>query len=52
MKISVPLQAIIVHHGGQLDTFNLPHDESIFNKCCGNQSELLPRSGIISEVRN
>ena len=49
-KISVPLQAIIVHYGGQLDTSLLPHDESIFNDAAGINVSYFPR-GLITEIR-
>lgn len=51
-KISIPFQAIIVHHGGQLDTFDLPHDESLFNDAIGLRISYFPSSGAITEVRS
>ncbi len=50
-KISFPLQAIIVHHGGQLDTFALPHNESLFNDAVGIKISYYPSSSLISEIR-
>ncbi|HYV95163.1 MAG TPA: hypothetical protein VE978_25530 [Chitinophagales bacterium] len=51
-KISVPLQAIIVHHGGQLDTFDLPHDESLFDDAAGIRLSYFPgTSALITEIR-
>ena len=50
-KISLPLQAIIVHSGGQLDTFLLPHDESIFDDAAGIKVSYFPKNGLITEVR-
>ncbi|MEO5675358.1 MAG: hypothetical protein ABIQ74_11995, partial [Chitinophagales bacterium] len=50
-KISLPLQGIIVHQGGQLDTFDLPHNESLFNDAAGIRVSYFPLSGLITEIR-
>jgi hypothetical protein len=51
-KISLPFQAIIVHHGGQLDTVALPHDESLFDDAIGLRVSYFPSTGAITEIRS
>lgn len=51
-KISLPFQAIIVHQGGQLDTFVLPHNESLFNDAVGLRVSYFPSSGVLTEIRS